>query len=203
MSDEERIYKQLENISSTIIKALEGLEKELEDYIQVTDSRFLKLEDKVNRLEALANASSRGLVKTIEDSTDKKEISELSHIVPKRSSSIPQPTTSHVSQVESLKEHSSQPKISTPVPIPTQSPIIAPVETPAFSKVPEVPIPPSFKPTLEKEPVKEEITVPQPKKSESSLPNNSIAEKLEEKKKEETDQDKDDLMSALKMIDSL
>ncbi len=203
MSAEERIYKQLESITSTIIKALEGLEKELAEYIQVTDSRLHKMEDKINRLEALADVSSRGLVRTVEDSIEKEKVSALSHIVTPTSNPIPQPPTPPVAHTESPKEQSTQPVISTPVPKEIQTPIVAPVETPDFSKVPEVPIPPSFKPVLEEEPTKEENIVPQPKHSESSLPDSSVAEKLEEKEKKETDKDKDDLMSALKMIDSL
>lgn len=203
MSAEERMYKQLENISSTIIKALEALEKELAEYIQVTDSRFHKLEDKINRLEALADVTSRGLVRTIENSADKGKVSALSHITTPKSNPIPQSPIPLVAQTESPKEQSPQPVVSSPVPRPTQSSVIAPVEAPSFSKIPEVPIPPSFKPTLEEEPAKEAIKVPQPKDLESSLTNSSIAEKLEEKQKKETDKDKDDLMSALKMIDSL
>ncbi|MHA1154698.1 MAG: hypothetical protein ACTSQK_01205 [Candidatus Heimdallarchaeota archaeon] len=192
MSAEERIYKQLENISSTIIKALEALEREVAEYIQVTDSRLLKLEEKINRLGALADVSSRGLVKTVENSIDKGEVSALSHITTPTSSPTPQtPTPPPVTQIESPKEQPPQPSVVTPV------------EAPDFTKIPAVPIPPTFKATLEEKPVKEEITIPQPKSSESSLSESSVAEKLEEKEKKETDKDKDDLMSALKMIDSL
>ena len=203
MSSEERIYKQLENISSTIIKALDGLEKELAENMKVTDSRLRKLEDKIIRLESLADVSSKGLVKTVEDFANKEKVSTLSHIATPMSNPTPQPPTPLITQTETLKEQSPQPVVSTPVPKPIQSPIIAPVEAPNFSKIPVVPIPPSFKPVLTEEPAKEEIIVPQPKSSESSLSNSSIAEKLEEKKKKETDKDKNDLMSALKMIDSL
>lgn len=204
MSAEERIYKQLENISSTIIKALEALEREVAEYIQVTDSRLLKLEEKINRLGALADVSSRGLVKTVENSTEKGEVSALSHITTPTSSPTPQtPTPPPVTQIESPKEQPPQPIVSTPEPSSPQPSVVTPVEAPDFTKIPAVPIPPTFKATLEEKPVKEEITIPQPKSSESSLSESSVAEKLEEKEKKETDKDKDDLMSALKMIDSL
>ena len=77
-----------------------------------------------------------------------------------------------------------------------------PNETKVATGVPPVPIPPSFKPVLAEEPVKEAV-VPQPKTAESSTTDGSIATNLEDKKKKEADKDKDDLMSALKMIDSL
>ncbi len=204
MSAEERIYKQLENITSAIIKALEGLEREVAEYIQVTDSRLHKLEDKINRLEALADVSSKGLVKTVEDSEDKEKVSALSHITTPTSSPIPQtPTPPPVTQIETPKEQPLQPVVSTPEPSSPQPSVIASIEAPDFTKIPAVPIPPTFKATLEEKPAKEEITIPQPKSSESSLSESSVAEKLEEKEKKETDKDKDDLMSALKMIDSL
>lgn len=216
MSTEERIYKQLENISASIIKALEGLETELAEYIQVTDSRLNKLEDKIKRLDALADVSSKGLVKTIEDSTDKEKVATLSHIATPTSNSTPQPSTPLISQTEELApqptvsspvpspELAPQATVSSPTPDPEPSPVITPIETSNLSEIPKVPIPPSFKPVLqEEEPAKEEIIIPQPKDLDSSLPKSSIAEELEEKKKKEADKDKDDLMSALKMIDSL
>ena len=225
MSAEERIYKQLENISSSIIKALEGLEKELAEYIEVTDSRLNKLENKIQRLESLADVSSSGLVKTIEKSTSQEKTSELSHIAAKPSisspvpqpnepvpikaelpqSPVPQPKESILTKTELPQKPISQPKVTTPIPQPTSTTTtpIKTTESQATSGIPPVPIPPSFKPVLKEESPKEETVVPQPKIAEPTTAEGSMATNLEEKKKKENDKDKDDLMSALKMIDSL
>ena len=212
MSAEERIYKQLEDISTSIIKALEGLEKELAEYIKITDSRLGKLENKVQRLESLADVSSSGLIKTIEKSTSQDKTSELSHIAtqpnPPPSEPISQTiepiVTKPVLEPKPEPTPTPQPQMSTAIPKPVTSAVKMTEAPPMDSKIPPVPIPPSFKPVLqgEQENVPEAV-VPQPKPTASTPEKSTISADLEEKKKKEADKDKDDLMSALKMIDSL
>ena len=88
MSAEERLYKQLEGIVSSIINALEGLEKEFSEYIEETDKRIQRLEDKVHKFESLADVSGKGLVKAIEkmiadDEFRKKTIKKGKNLISK------------------------------------------------------------------------------------------------------------------------
>ncbi|HUU79724.1 MAG TPA: hypothetical protein VMX55_15395 [candidate division Zixibacteria bacterium] len=200
MSTDERIYRQLEELSSTIIKALEGLEKEFSEYIEITDNRLQKLEDKIHKLESLSDVTQKGLVKAIESFPDTEKVSTLAHLSSQQFVekppivSQPPPKPIETSTLET-------PTIPQNIPIPQPKPQESPVPSPTISRIPPVPTPPSFQPILQNERLTEPM--PLPERPEIKKIEGSIAEELEEKKKKEEDKDKDDLMSALKTIDSL
>lgn len=201
MSADERIYRQLEELSSTIIKALEGLEKELSEYIEVTDNRLQKLEDKIHKLESLSDVTQKGLVKAIESSPDTEKVSTLAHLSSQQAAEKPpivsQPPPRPI-ETSTLEAPTVIPQnISIPQPKPQESP----VPPPSISRIPPVPTPPSFQPVLQNERATE--LMPLPERLEIKKIEGSIVEELEVKKKKEEDKDKDDLMSALKTIDSL
>ncbi|MHA1760510.1 MAG: hypothetical protein ACTSXA_07800 [Candidatus Heimdallarchaeota archaeon] len=219
MSLEERIFKQIQDLSTSIIRALDSLEKELSEYIEVTDKRLLKLEDKFQKVESYIDASSKGLVKSIESTAPEKTIS--------------------LPQTHPREKAASQPAIQPPVTAPIeQSKVSLPItplsadikpekpaaqvkekpSIPSTSSIPPVPTPPSFKaviseekpaaqaPITTKQPVTSQPPIPkipevqQPKAETQQAP---VAPQVEEGEKKEDDKDKKDLMSALKMIDSL
>lgn len=184
MSAEERLYKQLEGIVSSIINALEGLEKELSEYIEVTDKRIHKLEDKVHKFESLADVSGKGLVKAIETSKRPDQVKGLAHLA---AQSKPAVTSKPEIQTPVI-----QPKAETPPAVP-QPPSASKAHT---SKVPPVPLPPSFKPVMKDEPAKPVSTTP-------SVPRTPTTRKDPEEAEEKEDKDKKELMSALKKIDEL
>jgi hypothetical protein len=184
LSAEERLYKQLEGIVSSIINALEGLEKELSEYIEVTDNRIHKLEDKVHKLESLADVSGKGLVKAIETSKSPDQVKGLAHLAAQSKPAVtPKPE---------IQTPVIQPKVETPPAVP-QPPSAVKAQT---SKVPPVPLPPSFKPVMKDEPVSTAPTT-------SSVPRPPTARKDPEEAEEKEDKDKKELMSALKKIDEL
>ncbi len=187
MSAEERLYKQLEGIVASIIKALEGLEKELSEYIEVTDRRIHKLEDKVHKFESLADVSGKGLVKAVETSKSPDQVKGLAHIAPQ---SKPAVTPTPV-----VKTPVIQPKAETPPAVP-QTPSVSTAQT---SKVPPVPLPPSFKPVMKDEPAEPVSTAP----TTPSVTKPSTTQKDPEEAEDKEDKDKNELMSALKKIDEL
>ncbi|MCE7744237.1 MAG: hypothetical protein GPJ52_03770 [Candidatus Heimdallarchaeota archaeon] len=187
MSAEDRLYKQLEGIVSSIIKALEGLEKELSEYIEVTDKRIHKLENKVHKFESLADVSSKGLVKAIETSKSPEQVKGLAHLA-----------------AQSKPAVTPKPEIQTPViqPIAKTLPTIPQppsAGTTHTSKVPPVPLPPSFKPVMRDEPAQPVSTAP----TTPSVPRTPTTQKDPEEAEEKEDEDKNELMSALKKIDEL
>ncbi|MBK5114153.1 MAG: hypothetical protein KGD59_08855 [Candidatus Heimdallarchaeota archaeon] len=187
MSAEERLYKQLEGIVASIIKALEGLEKELSEYIEVTDRRIHKLEDKVHKFESLADVSSKGLVKSIETSESPEQVRGLAHIATQSKPAVtPEPE---------IQAPIMQPKTETPPAVP-QPPSAVTAET---SRVPPVPLPPSFKPVMSDEPLEAVSTAP----ATPIVPRPPTARKDSEEAEEKEDKDKNELMSALKKIDEL
>ncbi len=188
MSAEERLYKQLEGIVTSIIKALEGLERELSEYIEVTDKRIHLLEEKVHKFESLADVTGKGLVKAIETSKSPEQVKGLAHLASR-----------------SEPEVVSQPKVEAPVIQPkSESPPAVPQPTSSTpdqtSKIPPVPLPPSYKPVL-----KEDIEdSPTDTTTTPTIPIPTAVEKeakVDDEDKEDTD--KSELMSALKKIDEL
>ena len=187
MSAEERLYKQLEGIVSSIIKALEGLEKELSEYIEVTDKRIHRLEDKVHKFESLADVSSKGLVKAIETSKSPEQVKGLAHIVAQSKPAVtPKPE---------IQTPVIQPKAETPPAVP-QQPSASTAQT---SKIPPVPLPPSFKPVMKDESPEAVSTAP----TTPIVPRPPTPRKDPEEAEEKEDKDKKELMSALKKIDEL
>ena len=187
MSAEERLYKQLEGIVASIIKALEGLEKELSEYIEVTDKRIHKLEEKVHKFESLADVSGKGLVKAIETSKSPDQVKGLAHLASQSKSTV-----------------APKPEVKTPIIEPkaeAKSTIPQPPSTAASlsetSKVPPVPMPPSFKPVMREEST--ETTTP----ASPSVPKPPTIKKESKEAEDKEDKDKNELMSALKKIDEL
>jgi len=189
LSTEERLYKQLDGIVSSIIKALESLEKELSDYIVVTNKRLKILEEKVTKFESLADVSEKGLVKAIESTSSSEKVKTLSHIAP--------------------QEHPPAPKVDQrPIPTPPIAKVEAPIESAPIKQpetsyiqpttTPSIPKPPAFKAELSTE--IEAPTVPEIPITETPNLKEPSVEKKDSKKE---DEDKDELMSALKIIDSL
>ena len=197
MSTEERLAKQLDNIAGSIIKALESLEKELSEYIDVTNKRLHVLEDKVTKFESLAVVSSKGLVGAVQESNNSGTVKGLAHLSTPSSSPSPTPPKSiqppvvqpNISSTPSVV----QPSVSSPPPAPTIPKVEQPQPTPPVvsqeTKLPPVPAPPTYKATLADE--KSTTDIPQPPTTD---------DKKTDKKNGE---DKEELMSALKIIDSL
>ncbi|MFW9924711.1 MAG: hypothetical protein ACFFDW_15630 [Candidatus Thorarchaeota archaeon] len=226
MNSDERIYRQVEELSSSIIKALEALEKELSQYIEITDKRLHTLEDKVQKLESLVDVSSKGLVKSFEQQRESitpplQQSTPFSQ--PKPVQTIPQ--SYHAAPPTPIIEKPTSPSVPTvhqspPQPPHTTSEITktpeAPSERPSTipthpttpvpqseaSRFPPIPKPPSFEATLEKKPDEELLDIPERDDSIKKHEGN-IAEEIEIKEKKETDKDKEELLSALKMIDNL
>lgn len=187
MSAEERLYKQLEGIVSSIINALEGLEKEFSEYIEVTDKRIQKLEDKVLKFESLADVSGKGLIKAIETSKSPEQVKGLAHLAAQS-----KPTVSPKPEVQAPVI---QPKSDTPPAVP-KPPSASPTPT---SKIPPVPLPPSFKPVMKDK-------LPEPSTSAPatpSVPSPPSTRKDSKEGEEKEDKDKKELMNALKKIDEL
>ncbi len=176
MSAEERLYKQLEGIVSSIINALEGLEKELSEYIEETDKRIQRLEDKVRKFESLADVSGKGLVKAIESSESPEQVKGLAHLATQ-----------------------SKPTVRTKPETPPAVPQPPAARTSPTSKVPPVPLPPSFKPVLKDESQEPSTSAP----AIPTIPKPPTTRKDPEETEEKEDMDKKELMSALKKIDEL
>ncbi|MHA1124436.1 MAG: hypothetical protein ACTSO7_01600 [Candidatus Heimdallarchaeota archaeon] len=218
MSLEERIFKQIQDLSTSIIRALDSLEKELSEYIEVTDKRLHKIEDKILKVESYMDASSQGLVKSIESTAPEKTIS-LPQTHPREEAAtqpvVQPPVTASIEQSKAS------------VPITPLSADIAPKKqpqvkekpsVPSTSSIPPVPTPPSFKAVISEEkstaqpptttqppvtslpPIPKTPEVQQPKAETKQAP---VSPQVEEGEKKEDDKDKKDLMSALKMIDSI
>ncbi|NHK30729.1 MAG: hypothetical protein FK730_05220 [Asgard group archaeon] len=188
MSAEERLYKQLEGIVSSIIKALEGLEKEFSEYIEDTNRRLEVLEDKIQKIGSLADVSGKGLVKAIDESANPEAVKGLAHLTQKPSIEtkpevIVPPTSTH-----------NETEVRQPIPLTETTKTI---QEKSIPKVPPVPTTPSIQTSIETEPVVEKPTsdegIPQPPKSSEPI------EITKDPKKE----DKDELMDALKVIDDL
>jgi len=168
---------------------LEGLEKELSEYIEVTDKRIHLLEAKVHKFESLADVSGKGLVKAIETSKSPEQVKGLAHLAPKSEPiDTPKPEMVKSSVIESRTE--SPPAVPQPE-SPSQDPT---------SKVPPVPLPPSYKPVLKEEP-EESVSTPPTSTPIVPKPPSTAKESNEDDDKE--DKDKSELMSALKKIDEL
>jgi len=186
LSIEERLAKQLDSIAGSIIKALESLEKELSEYITVTNKRLQVLEAKVVKFESLADVTNKGLVGAIQGSSNPDSVKGLAHLSTQSSTtppSIPKPVQPPV-----VQPTVSAPPPKTTIPI-VKSSAPAPQQPTEEIKLPPVPKPPTFKPTL---------TDDKPKTDEPSPPT------VDKKKPEKKDgDDKEELMSALKIIDSL
>lgn len=184
MNSEDRLYKQLEAISTTVIKALESFEKELSEYIEITDERLQTLEKKVNKMEAYMDVSNKGLIKAMENSSSEKtkHATQQPPAIKTEVSEIPQQKEA-IQTNKQVSEKPEQPMTDRP-PRP---------QTKSFS----IPKPPKFEASLKKE----------QKTSESPKQESKILENQEQKKektgKEKEDPDKEELMSALKLIDSL
>jgi len=213
LSLEERIFKQIQDLSSSIIRALDSLEKELSEYIEVTDNRLHKLEDKILKVESYIDASSQGLVKPIESSPPEKTISlPITHPQEKVTTQpkAKSPATASIEQAKVSPPTTPQPTVSIPE---KQTQITGKVSTPDASKMPPIPTPPSFKPVISEEkpadqpPVTSQPHIPKVPKIQQQekidAPQAPTAPQGEEGEKKEDDKDKKDLMSALKMIDSL
>jgi hypothetical protein len=190
LSAEERLYKQLEGIVSSIIKALEGLEREFSEYIEVTNKRLQTLEDKMQKMESLADVSGKGLVKAIESSSEPDKVKGLAHLTqsqPKEESSPAQQPP--VMQPPEIDKSMDAPSVQSEPPKETPADQFPPVPTP-----PSIRTKPSSTPSPPSTPVTTSTTSPdQPETPTPSKP---------EKKKGE-DEDKEELLSALKIIDSL
>ncbi|NHJ47661.1 MAG: hypothetical protein FK733_07730 [Asgard group archaeon] len=188
MSAEERLYKQLEGIVSSIIKALEGLEKEFTEYIEVTNKRLQSLEDKIQKMESLADVSEKGLVKAIESSSEPDKVKGLAHLT----QSLPE---------KEISESIVQPKPieMSPPTVPSDESKPEPLtEEPPTVKFPEVPTPPSVQTPV----VKESLVSPSTDES-NPVPQPPTTTAPKDPKKKKEDDDKEELMSALKKIDSL
>lgn len=194
MSRDERIYQQIEELSSFIIKALESLEKELSEYINVTDQRLQTLEDKVQNLESLTDVAGKGLLKAMEDKSKKEsKPSTLPKKTSKQSEIIRQPTPESFEGIE--KKNSAEGRT-----VERKREVI--------SEIPQPPVPQTIKPSSIKEERKnqgtQKIKAPTPPTSEPATEKKG---KQEEKKGEESiiedEKDREELMSALKIIDSL
>jgi hypothetical protein len=209
LSLEERIFKQIQDLSTSIIKALDSLEKELSEYIEVTDKRLHKLEDKMQKVESYMDASSKGLVKSIENSPPEKTISlpqtqpvEKTVVQP----AIQPPVTASVEQTKTTKPIKPLAAEITPE---IQTKVKEKPSVPSTSSIPPVPTPPSFKAVISEEKKAQPLVTskpPEPKTSEvqqQKTPQTPTVSQSEEGEKEEDDKDKKDLMSALKMIDSI
>lgn len=185
MSAEDRFYKQLEGIVSSIIKALEGLEKEFSEYIEITNKRLEVLENKAQKMESLADVSGKGLVKAIDTSINPEAVKGLAHLTQQSS---PETEPIAIKQQPIIKEEEVYSK-----PIAYEDPTkIMPEKS--IPDIPPVPIPPSVQTPVEEKAIvekpTEEAVIPQPPKT---------TETTKEPKKE----DKEELMDALKIIDSL
>ncbi|MGC9777971.1 MAG: hypothetical protein HZR80_01860 [Candidatus Heimdallarchaeota archaeon] len=199
MSQDDKLYKQLEDFVSTIIKSLENLEKEFTEYIDVTNKRIQNLEEKVHKMEALVDVSSKGLLKAIESSSSPDNVRGLAHLTtPKTDQPIKEEGKIQAPVVSSI----TQPKAEAPsiVPRPPTEPrpqITEPTPTSTIS-APPVPTPSSFRSVDADE-------APTPTTPESRIPEvpkpPTVSKDAKKPKKE--DEDKDELMSALKIIDSL
>ena len=201
MSNEERIVKQIEDLSTSIIKALEALEKELSEYIEITDSRLQKLEEKVHKFESFVDVSGKGLVKAIEHSKEEEKTSTLDHLSSQPKLEQPAPVTPPITPPTPSVTPSMPSQTITRIepPTPPKEPEIETKQEVPISKIPPIPTPPSFKTVLEDK-SREQITTGE---GELSKGEGSIAKDLEDKQKKEDDKDKEDLLSALKTIDSL
>jgi len=192
LSSEEKLAKQLDDIASSIIKALEGLERELSEYIKITNKRLHVLEDKMQNLESLADVSGKGLIKAFESSK------------PEEDSSFTQPRPSQ--PIESSPHYPTipiniPPKITSSPPTATipkiESEIPEPKPITEDSKLPPIPKPPTFQ--AEMEDFSSEIIPPTTIPEDPTIPDIKSDDKIKKKDSE----DKDELMSALKIIDSL
>jgi len=198
LSAEDRLVNQLESIVSSVIKALEGLEKELSEYIEVTNRRLDILEKKMKKFESLEDVKSKGgLVKAIESSSNSEQVKPLAHLARHQSSNQQSTLPDKMQQQASLQQQS-RPSIMPPVtPSSQQQQQPGP---PNLSKLPPIPKPPSFETSIEtiKAPT---VRTPPPivHETPSELPKKDGKPQL--KKKE--DNDKEELMSALKTIDAL
>ena len=194
MSTEQKFYKQLEGIVTSVIKALEGLEKELSEYVKVTNNRLQKLEDKINKIESLVDVSGKGLVKAIESAPAFENVETLAHIATqakaKTSEKISPPL---IQKKEIFVDESAKPESNFDAESTTASA--------SSVKVPQIQIPPITK-SLKKEEHSIEIPDEDLKQKEELKP--SILDKSKKDiLKKEDDEDKDELRSALKIIDSL
>jgi len=201
LSSEDRLASQLESIVSSVIKALEGLEKELSEYIEITNKRLQVLEDKVQKFESLADIKSKGgLVKAIESSSNADQVKQLAHLTQRR----PSPTVQQEQKQPPLAQQpirrttSSSP--SPPQPMP-RSP-----QRPETSQLPPIPKPPSIGTTLSSESIKPPTINPQTHATlspEHTLDSQRPKEPIKPRSEKKEDDDKEELMSALKVIDSL
>ncbi|MBN1328530.1 MAG: hypothetical protein JXA54_03560 [Candidatus Heimdallarchaeota archaeon] len=192
MSSEEKLAKQLDGIASSIIKALEGLEKELSEYIEITNRRLHILENKMQNLESLADVSGKGLVKVFES------------LKPEENSIFPQDETPQPIIPPSQKPIipvSTEPKIINASPITTipkiESELLQSEPITPDTKIPPVHTQPTFQSKIED---LSQETTPQTTAIEAPITPDT---KSDDQTKKKDSEDKDELMSALKIIDSL
>lgn len=196
MSQDDKLYKQLEDFVVTIIKSLENLEKEFTEYIDVTNRRIQNLEEKVHRIDSLADVSGKGLLKAIESSPSPDNVKGLAHLTTPITEQ-PGKEAKATPQVESPipKQKAKQPPSIVPRPPSEQKTDVQLPTTMPTSGVPPIPKPPSFKTTIAEEPTTPKLTESVTLEVQKPL--------ADEKKPKKEDEDKDELMSALKIIDSL
>lgn len=198
MSSEERIYKQVEELSASILKALEGLENELSEYMDDTDKRLHFLEEKVKKLEAFIEASKKTSIIETTTTTSPKVIAPPTTDAPFQKPFAPTtktiPPIPRTPQVEaSVKKEDVQQK---------EEIGIAPQIDRAT--IPPIPKPPSFSSVKESVEGKEGLMeLPERKTADKPKDDVPISDKLDEKEKKENDKDKEELLTALKKIDAL
>ena len=208
MNTEEELVKQLEGIVSSMIKALESLEKEFSEYIDVTNKRLQVLEDRIQRFDSLAAVSGQGLVKAIEGTPDFEKVEGLAHLSTQKTETQPPQTTPPVTAEIESKEEIQPQDIQPTIEIPSPSDVIE--ETPTtpqtddYSELPPVPVPPTFKTDDVIETPEPEIEgqLASPVVQQPIAPTGDSIPKTEVMGIEDED-DKKELMSALKLIDSL
>ena len=213
MTAEDRFYKQLEEISSSIMRALEALEKELTEYIGSTDKRLQTLEEKVQKMESFIEITSRGVTSKIDDLNSKpyspapsiQKLPEQSTLIQPIESEPQERTPMSAFQGKNISSPIT--KVDPPTPLNTYSLVkeesnlvIPPLNPEQPSPIPK---PPVYTPALEKEDDEDIITLPERKEPLQKRSEGALAIELEEKKKKEQDKDKEELLSALKMIDEL
>lgn len=211
MSTEE-LVKQLEGIVSSMIKALESLEKEFSDYIEVTNSRLQVLESKVQKIDARDQAISH----TTTDSLEKDDVSSIESPSIEHEEPLP-PTTTPIEP--SINEKHQEDVTTTPIQHhPVSQPIVA-EHVDATSNIqqtsegssnehPTVPPVPTLPPTVpsvrssdQQKPIVEAKDITPPTTSQAST--ETIKPDTKPSTEITDEDDKKELMSALELIDSL
>ncbi|MBD3193093.1 MAG: hypothetical protein GF308_20825 [Candidatus Heimdallarchaeota archaeon] len=207
---EKNIYKQIEELSEFIIKALESLEKELSEYINVTDQRLQTLEDKVQNLESLTDVAGKGLVQAMED----KSIQEDKRPEPPASSSAlpPEPLEKSSEHRRDISHQSTKEPLDGGKKKSDGGGAVERKES--IGTIPQPPLPGSLNASIKSSETKKNnqrtaatqaIIPPTPEPREKK---NERGKAVDKKGKEDSsiiddEKDREELMSALKIIDSL